>query len=247
MLLSESWQLPVNLYKTQLLHLGTSINVHTYLVNGTTIKPVDKVLDLGIIKDNDLNYSSHISSMISKTRSRTGLIVWSFFLGQYFSSQASLHHICSSYTWICLTSLELICFKVYFSFRNVQKNFTYRIRSLKHLSYPELLAVLNHEPLNFRRLKADLVMYYKILNNLISINFNDHFTIRKSSSISTRSSGPCLLTPFCRTNRIPNNFFFRPINIWNTLPVTITNATSLFVFKRLLSNFDLSPFLFGHF
>ena len=92
---------------------------------------------------------------------------------------------------------------------NVQSNFTYRIRSLKHLSYPERLAVLNLEPLELRRLQADLAMYYKILNNLISINFNDHFTIRTSSSISTRSSGPCLLNPFCLTNTIANNFFFR--------------------------------------
>ena len=48
---------------------------------------------------------------------------------------------------------------------NVQLNFTYRIRSLKHLSYPEWLAVRNLEPLELRRLKADLVMCYKIRNN----------------------------------------------------------------------------------
>ena len=124
-------------------------------------------------------------------------------------------------------------------------NFTYRIRFIIHLSYPERLAVLNLEPLELRRLKADLVIYYKILNNLTSINLNDHFTIRKSFSISTRSTGPSLLKPFCRTNRFTNNFFFRSINICNTLPVTITNATSLFAFKRLLSNFDLSSFLYG--
>ena len=47
---------------------------------------------------------------------------------------------------------------------NVQKNFTFRIRSIKHLSYPEQLAVLNLEPLELRSLKADIVMYYKILN-----------------------------------------------------------------------------------
>ena len=47
---------------------------------------------------------------------------------------------------------------------NVQRNFTYRIRSIKHLSCPERLAVLNLEPLELRRLKADLVMYYKLLN-----------------------------------------------------------------------------------
>ena len=60
---SESWQFPINLSKIHLLHLGTSINVHTYLVNGVTVLPADKVLDLGIITDSDLNCSSHIIIM----------------------------------------------------------------------------------------------------------------------------------------------------------------------------------------
>ena len=100
----KSWQLPINLSKSQLLHLGTSINVHTYLINGITILPADKVLDLGIITDSDLSYSSHISSIISKAHSRTGIICRSFFLAQYFSSQTSLNHVCSFYNRICLTS-----------------------------------------------------------------------------------------------------------------------------------------------
>ena len=83
---SESWQLSINLSKTQLLHLGTSFNVHTYLINGITILPADKVLDLGIITDSDLSYSSHISSIIFKARSRTGIIFRSF-----FSHNISLH------------------------------------------------------------------------------------------------------------------------------------------------------------
>ena len=32
------------------------------------------LMDLGIITDNDLNYSFHISSIVSKARSRTGII-----------------------------------------------------------------------------------------------------------------------------------------------------------------------------
>ena len=46
-----------------------------------------------------------------------------------------------------------------FDLENFQKNFTFRIRSIKHLSYPERLAVLNLEPLELSSLKADTVMY----------------------------------------------------------------------------------------
>ena len=92
----------------------------------------------------------------------------------------------------------------------VQRNSTYRIRFIKHVSYPERLAVLKVEPfevLNFRQLKVDLVMHYTIINNLISVNVCDHFTIRTSSSISTSSSGFSLLKPFCRRNVIANHCF----------------------------------------
>ena len=89
-------------------------------------------------------------------------------------------------------------------------NFTYRVRSLKQLSYPERLAVLNVEPLELGILKADLIMYFKIVNNLMSIYFNDHLIARTSSSISIRSLGSCILKPNCRTNRTDNNFFLDP-------------------------------------
>ena len=71
-------------------------------------------------------------------------------------------------------------------------------------------------------------------------------TKRTDTSIHTRTSGTgLLLKPFCRTNRIGNHFYGRSIEAWNTLPSTITNASSPLMFKRLLSTWDLSPFLVG--
>ena len=150
----------------------------------------------------------HISSIVWKVRSRTDIIFRSFhshnisLLRQAFisfvrsileyASQVGIHHFLK-YT----TDLE-----------NVQRHFTYRIRSIKHLSYPARLAILNLEPLELRRLKTDLLMYYKILNNLIPISPDDHFTKRTDTSIHTRTSGTgLLLKPFYRTNRIGNHFF----------------------------------------
>ena len=108
------------------------------------------------------------------------------------------------------------------------------------------LAILNLEPLELRRLKNDILMYYKILYNLTPISPDDHFTKRPDTSIHTRTSGTgLLLKPFCRTTRIGNHFYFRSIEAWNTLPSTITNASSPLMSKRLLSTWDLSSFLVG--
>jgi len=57
----------------------------------------------------------------------------------------------------------------------VQKRFTKRIYSLSHLSYPERLAVINLEPLELRRLKNDLAMYFKRLNKLVALPSDEYF------------------------------------------------------------------------
>ena len=57
----------------------------------------------------------------------------------------------------------------------VQKQFTKRLYSLSHLSYPERVAALNLERLELRRLKNDLVMYCKCSNNLVALPSDEYF------------------------------------------------------------------------
>ena len=191
----------------------------------------DKVLDLGVMADYELSYDSHISSIVSKARFRSGIIFKSFhshnisLLRQAFISFVRPILEYASKVW----NPSILKYTAYLE--SVQRNFTYRIQSNKHLSYPERLAILNLEPLELRRVKTDLLMYYKILNNLIPISPDDHFTKRTDTFIHARASGTgLLLKPLCRSNRIGNHFFFRSIEAWNTLPSTITNASSPLMF-----------------
>ena len=171
---STSWQLPINQSKTQLLHLGLSQNVHSYHIDGNNIMSTNKVLDLGVTTDSDLRYASHISSIVSKARSRSSII----FRNIHFHNTSLLSQAFISFVRPILENASQIwnssILKYTTDLENVQRNFTYRIRSIKHLSYPERLAILNLEPLELRRLKTDILMYYKILNNLIPISPDEH-------------------------------------------------------------------------
>ena len=62
---------------------------------------------------------------------------------------------------------------------NVQRRFTKRVTSLKKYSYPERLAILGLEPLELRRLRCDLIQYYKIFNNLTLLNHMNLNYIKK--------------------------------------------------------------------
>ena len=52
---------------------------------------------------------------------------------------------------------------------SVQRYFTRRINRIKTLTYKERLFILNIESLEVRQIKRDLVMCYKIVNNLIDL------------------------------------------------------------------------------
>jgi hypothetical protein len=59
----------------------------------------------------------------------------------------------------------------------VQRRFNKRLPSLHLLSHSERLAMLNLKPLELRRLRFDHVMYYKILQGLMSVDVSSHFSI----------------------------------------------------------------------
>ena len=57
---------------------------------------------------------------------------------------------------------------------------------MKSLNYNDRLQRLKLESLELRRLKADLMMYYKIVHEVVDLKFDDLF---KLSLNNTRSNG----------------------------------------------------------
>ena len=113
---------------------------------------------------------------------------------------------------------------------------------MRELSYSERLETLNLEPLELRRLKTDLIEYYKIFHNLNAIDCSAHFNFYEPIA-STRSSSPKLIKPVKGNNTVMFSFFNRAIDCWNFLPHNLRFCNSLPTFKRQLHNVDLSSFL----
>jgi len=72
---------------------------------------------------------------------------------------------------------------------------------VSHLSYPERLPVINLEPLELRRLKNDLVMYFKCLNTLVALPSDEYFC-QQNHAFHTSTGGSRLVIPLglCSTN-----------------------------------------------
>ena len=239
------WQLEVNISKCYVLHLGNNNFRYSYTFFGSIIPTSDVVIDLGVTIQNTFKYDLHINSTISKAYSRVGALFRGFcvrspsFLKQAFITYVRpileyASNIWNPYTFKHINGIE-----------NVQRKFTKRIPSLRHLSYPERLAALDLETLELRRLRADLVLYYKIFNNLTHIPRNYLPSDHAPPLIQTRSSAPRLTIPEPSSQYIENNFFIRCVRCWNYLPNSVVLSTSISHFKRNLMSVDLSPFLHG--
>ena len=110
--------------------------------------------------------------------------------------------------------------------------------NLRDLPYSVRISKLNDDTLELRRLKLDLVMVYKVVHNLVNLNFEDLFHINRGRI--TRGHKLRLLRENSKVLARSNNFCCRPLKIWNSLDASVAEAKSLYVFKSLLNtvNFE---------
>jgi len=64
----------------------------------------------------------------------------------------------------------------------VQRRFTERLRGMSKLTYHQRLVKVGLESLELRRIRADLVLAYKIIFRLTDINTEDIFTVSANKS-----------------------------------------------------------------
>ena len=128
---------------------------------------------------------------------------------------------------------------------SVQAKFTRMVcrkLNIGYSSYQHRLQMLNLETLEIRRVKFDMIIIYKILNNLLDLPFNHFFTLNPSLLLySLRRHSLSLLKPkLSKTSTRLNFFSYRTINTWNLLPQDIVTSKSLTIFKSKLKIFDLT-------
>ena len=100
--------------------------------------------------------------------------------------------------------------------------------------------ILYLEPLELRRLRFDLINYYKILVLPQYSYLRDRFHIFYPPS-SSRCCLPRLIRP--ANSQLCSSFFYRNIHVWNSLPNDLRTSTSLATFKVNLNRIDLTKFL----
>ena len=115
---------------------------------------------------------------------------------------------------------------------------------MSSLTYAERLAVLNLETLELRRLRSDLIVYYKVFNHLTPFDPDLVFKIYSPPNC-LRSNEPFILKSITVPNKLLSTIFYRAVDAWNYLPIGLRLSNYLPAFKSGLKVVDFSKFLKG--
>ena len=192
---AKSWQLPISCGKSNWMFISNRKNL---LDNNVEFKladnlfhQVNEIRDLGVIVDNQLSFNTHISTIVANAKKRLFLLHKSFItkdamllLKAFVTYVRPLLEYCSP-VWSPRLKKDID------RIESVQRSFS--------LSYLEGLIKANLTSLELPRLRADLVLCYSIVHNLVRIDFTEMFEfalcdITRGHKFKLRASKPRLNT-----------------------------------------------------
>lgn len=197
------------------------------------IEKVDSEKDLGVLFDSKLSFRDHISLKVNIANRNLGIIFRTFsymdtemFLN-LFKSMIRPHLEYATVVWSPMYKKDRIALE------NVQRRATKLVNACNNLTYPERLRKLGLPTLEYRRLRADVIQVYKILNDIDIVDRDKLFKLATYSQ--TRGHPFKLYKERSRLNIRMNSFSNRVINTWNELPNNVVMAPSVNAFKGRLN------------
>ena len=118
---------------------------------------------------------------------------------------------------------------------SVQRYFTRRLCELRGVPYPQRLSLLNLDILEYRRAKADIVLYFKMLSGFTDVSIND--SMRPHATHRGHSKN--LYHFYSRTNVRKHFFVNRVVEMWNGLSQEIVTL-QYYKFKKALCNVNFT-------
>ena len=233
---SDEWNLYFNVAKCKVMHIGKN-NAHfeyTMIMNEERqkINVCDEEKDLGVTFDKNLSFDPHIQRVVNKGNQMMGLIRRTFTyleketFTKLYKAFVRPHIEYANVIWSPHLKRQSKMIE------NVQRRATKILRECKNLSYEERLHYLQLHSLKGRRIRGDLIQFFKIFHNYDDVNV--HALFKFSEIDYTRNKEGKIFIRHCYTNKRKFSFAFRIANYWNALPTNTKYAPDVNNFKKLL-------------
>ena len=234
-------QLDLALNKCETITISKTTESHPIRIGGTYLKETTVVKDLGIHITSTLEWREHITKIKNKALQKCYQILRSF-------SSKNVWILLRAYLTFVRPLLE------YGSpiwsphldhdkklVESVQRYYTKKICqrcSIPFTSYEDRLYKLSLNSLEYRRKEIDLVMVFKIINNLVDLRMEDFFEWYVSP-YNTRRHSLCITNATPKSELQKSYFSRRVILPWNSLPEKVATATCINTFKSRLKSVNL--------
>ena len=235
------WQIPINLDKVAVMHFGNSNAWIQYHIMGRLLKEDVETRDLGIIIDNNLNFTKHSEQIVKDCNSLLYLI------NRTITSRNQRVYL-QLYLTLLRPKLEYgvpfwepLFKKDVLALESIQRKVTKKVHGLSSLKYEDRLKLLKLPTLVWRRKRIGLMYMFKVIRQQNIALQNSFFELRRDSrpnAMLTRGNDYKLVLSRVHYNAVCNSFRHRLIKLWNSLPSDIVNANSLFQFKVRLDNYE---------
>ena len=229
---AKSWQLKLNPDKTKHLCIGNCRVNFDFKLNGTDIDRVESICDIGVNIQSNLKFTNHCNRVVKR-----GFFnirnMFNTFKGHNTEFYVNMYRTyvrpileSSSQVWspYLIGNIDKL--------ESVQRYFTRKLPGLSDRSYKDRLSHLQLESLEARRIKADIILYYKVLSNKTVVNTDN--CIRTFNS--HRGHNHHLYHHYSRTEARKNFWANRIVKNWNSLSHEIVNCTSVYAFKKKLKH-----------
>ena len=171
---SKKWLLKFNNEKCKVMHVGSNNKEHEYVMETIPLLKTDLEKDLGFWVSKDLKWNHHINIAVNKANRVLGMIKNSFnyldetSLKLLFTSLVRPHLEYAATIWNPNSKGLGMARQI----ESIQRRAT-RIPDLKGLSYEDRLFALNLPSLEKRRLRGDLIEFFKIMNGKIDLHWHN--------------------------------------------------------------------------
>ena len=239
-------------YQRNILH-NLPCTIFNYKLDSNYIDYVTSHTDLGVTINGKLLWNTHCDKLVSKANSQLGLLMRTchFTIDKrqkrafYLTVVRSIYEHCC-FIWHPQSTNQISKFDA------IQKRAIKWIdgRRFDHYSnfvYREKQKEYNILPIKLKFYLNDLILFYKIINSIISIKLpeqfefvnSDHIRLtRKTSEIVEQkdiTTIKCSIKPTCDGFR--NCYFYRTMMLWNNVPYRIRQESRISTFKTAVTKF----------
>ena len=236
---ADRWLMTFNTTKCEVLQItlnNNPIQASYYLYNHR-LPCVAEAKYLGITLDSKLTFNKHIDVTCKKANSMLSLLRRNLHNSQpAIKSQVYQIYVRPILEYSCVVwAPHTKC--------NIDKLESVQRRAARFAtsdysytsSVSTMLENLNWKTLHVRRNELRLIMFYKIIHNMVDLSLPESI-IPSATTGYTRGHDLRFYPPFGRTNVYKYSFFPAVVNLWNDLPHHIVHAPNINTFCNLLRN-----------